>query len=122
MRPSFRKRGYNSEWTALAADFRARSPWCILCWSVGVRRRTEIIDHKVPVVDAPDRLLDPSNLQACCRDCHDRCKRIIEARWRAGTATTEDLDLRSDVAHALRRKLHRPMIGADGYEEVDEKI
>jgi hypothetical protein len=80
-----------------------------------------IVDHKVPLIDDPSRLLDPTNLQTCCRDCHDRIKRVLEERWRANKIKIEDLDLRSDVAHALRRKMHRPLIGVDGFP-VNETI
>ena len=104
-RPSFRARGYNSEWDALAVAFRLSNPWCCCCWSVGVRRATQIVDHIVPVADDPSRLLDP------------------EKQWRVGKIRAADLDLRSDAAYVLRRKLHRPMIGPDGYpieEGLDE--
>jgi 5-methylcytosine-specific restriction endonuclease McrA len=74
-----------------------------------------IIDHIVPVADAPERLLDLTNLQPLCRDCHDTVKRTLEQQWRAGKIKTADLDLRSDEAYALHRKLHRPAIGTDGY-------
>jgi hypothetical protein len=123
MRPGVRERGYTPEWDALAAAFKQRSPWCCCCWSVGVRRATQIVDHIVPVADDPSRLLDPSNLQPCCRDCHDRIKRVLEKQWRVGKIRAADLDLRSDAAYVVRRKLHRPMIGPDGYpieEGLDE--
>ena len=97
MRPGVRERGYTPEWDALAAAFKQRSPWCCCCWSVGVRRATQIVDHIVPVADDPSRLLDP------------------EKQWRVGKIRAADLDLRSDAAYVLRRKLHRPMIGPDGY-------
>jgi hypothetical protein len=105
MRPGVRERGYTPEWDALAAAFKQRSPWCCCCWSVGVRRATQIVDHIVPVADDPSRLLDP------------------EKQWRVGKIRAADLDLRSDAAYVLRRKLHRPMIGPDGYpieEGLDE--
>jgi 5-methylcytosine-specific restriction endonuclease McrA len=121
MRLNFRERGYSPKWDAFAADFKQRSPWCACCWAVGIRRATEIVDHIVPVASDPERLLDPSNLQPCCRDCHDRVKRVLEKRWRAGKLATATLDLRSDAAHTLRRRLHRPMIGVDGYP-IDEAI
>ena len=116
MRPSFRKRGYSPEWDALAVSYKQQNLWCISCWGAGVRRRIEIVDHIVPVIDAPERLLDLTNLQGACRWCHATLKVQLEARWRAGKIKIEDLDLRSDVAHALRRKLQPPpLIGADGY-------
>jgi 5-methylcytosine-specific restriction enzyme A len=114
-RANFRERGYVGAWDELAADYKQRHPWCIACWSAGIQRPTEIVDHIVPVADDPERLLDPSNLQPCCRDCHDRIKRVLERQWRAGKIKAADLDLRSDAAYVLRRKLHRPRIGPDGY-------
>jgi hypothetical protein len=105
MRPSFRERGYTPRMGCARRAFKQRSPWCCCCWSVGVRRATQIVDHIVPVADDPSRLLDP------------------EKQWRVGKIRTADLDLRSDAAYVLRRKLHRPMIGPDGYpieEGLDE--
>jgi hypothetical protein len=87
----------------------------LLLLGIGARNRTVIIDHVVPVIDAPDRLLDPTNLQALCQHCHDTIKRELERRWRDGLIKTSDLDMRSDVAHTLHRKLHVPAIGIDGY-------
>jgi 5-methylcytosine-specific restriction endonuclease McrA len=79
------------------------------------------VDHIVPLADAPERLLDLANLQACCQWCHDRFKRTLEQQWRIGKIKAVDLDLRSDVAYTLRRKLHRPTIGVDGYP-IDESL
>lgn len=115
MRLNFRKRGYSREWDVLAADFKQRNPWCSCCWAAGARNPTVVVDHIVPLADAPEGLLDLSNLQACCWDCHARIKAELERLWRAGKIQTTDLDLRSDAAYALHRKLHRPAIGVDGY-------
>jgi hypothetical protein len=46
---------------------------------------------------------------------------VLEKEWRAGKISIADLDLCSDRAHALRRRLHRPTVGVDGYP-IDEMI
>jgi len=105
----------------LAANLKRRFPFCICCWNIGVRSPTKVIDHIMPLVDAPDRLLDPTNLQPLCQFCHDVVKREVERLWRIGKVKASDLDMRSDVAYALRRKLHRPWTGVDGLP-IDEMI
>jgi 5-methylcytosine-specific restriction endonuclease McrA len=114
-RPRFRARGYTREWDVLAADFKRRNLWCVCCWAAGARNPTVVVDHIVPLADAPERLLDSANLQALCRDCHDTVKRELERLWRVGRIKVSDLDARSVTAYALHRKLHRPAIGIDGY-------
>ena len=115
MRPSFRKRGYTPQWDRVAADFKQRNFWCACCLVAGIRSPTAVVDHIVPIVDAPQRLLDHTNLQPLCRDCHDTIKRELERLWRVGKIKVSDLDARSDAAYALHRKLHRLAIGVDGY-------
>lgn len=39
-----------------------------------------VVDHIVPVREAPDRRLDPDNLQPLCKHCHDSLKAQQESR------------------------------------------
>ena len=114
-RPGFRERGYSSEWTKFAARFLRASPDCWGCTSIGVHTRAVVLDHVVPVSDAPERLLDPDNVQPLCRSCHDQAKRDLERRWKRGEIAAADLRMGSRVAIAAVRRWHRPAIGIDGF-------
>ena len=114
-RPHFRARGYSTEWTQLAARFLAASPQCWGCASIGVTTRATMLDHIVPMADAPERLLETSNLQPLCKHCHDVVKRDLERRWKRGEITADDLRMGSRVAIAAVRRMHRPAIGVDGF-------
>ncbi len=114
-RASFRDRGYSSEWTQFAARFLAASPLCWGCLSIGVETRAVYLDHITPVVDAPERLLDPENCQPLCRSCHDVAKRQLESDWRRGKISAADLRMGSKAAVAAVRRHHRPAIGVDGF-------
>ena len=116
-RLDFRQRGYSSEWTAFAAEFLRRSPWCWGCASIGVQTRAVVLDHVTPMTNAPERLLDPMNCQPLCRSCHDQVKRQLEAQWCAGKITAADLRMGSKVAIAAVRRHHRPAIGTDGFAD-----
>jgi 5-methylcytosine-specific restriction protein A len=78
MRRNFRQRGYVGGWDALAADFRARFPFCIGCWAIGLEVPTEVVDHIVPLASDRQGLLDPNNLQPACKWHHDVIKRTLE--------------------------------------------
>ncbi len=52
---------YEGAWPGL----RAQSPRCTWCGGAGNE-----VDHIVPIIDAPSRRLDPSNLQTLCKSCH----------------------------------------------------
>ena len=114
-RPSFRDRGYTPEWSAFAKRFLDASPWCWGCLSIGVQTRAVLLDHIVPMTDAPQRLLDPENCQPLCRSCHDQVKRQLEADWRRGKINVDALRMGSREAIAAVRRSHRPAIGADGF-------
>jgi 5-methylcytosine-specific restriction protein A len=114
-RPNSRSRGYSAEWSAFAARFLRESPWCWGCTSINVRTPAVVLDHIVPVVNAPDRVLDVSNVQPLCRCCHDRAKRQLETQWRAGKIGVDALRMGSPVAIAEVRRHHRPAIGLDGF-------
>jgi hypothetical protein len=48
----------------------------------GIERRCDLVDHMVPVADAPERRLDRTNLWSLCKTCHDTVKRDLEREAR----------------------------------------
>lgn len=65
-RPSARARGYDSAWEALRKQMIEASPACVTCGSTDRLN----VDHKISVAEAPERRLDPTNLQVLCQSCH----------------------------------------------------
>lgn len=85
-RGSFRQRGYSSAWDALSKAWRFEHPLCAPCEREGRVTVAEMVDHIVPVKQAPERLLDRSNLESMCLEHHAR-KSAIDgsgAGWRNG--------------------------------------
>ena len=62
---------YNWQWRKLRGAFLQHHPLCQRCASKGIVQAAEHVHHVVPVKEAPERLLDWSNLMAVCRACHD---------------------------------------------------
>lgn len=78
-RGSRHERGYDAEWTALAAKYKkAVKGQCEECRRRGYLAFCDVIDHMEPVADNPDRRLDWSNLDALCHAHHNGLKRRIE--------------------------------------------
>lgn len=71
LRPSAAARGYGPDWVKLRARVLRGEPCCRECARRGLEVPATVVDHVVPVRLAPQRLLDPTNLQALCRPCHD---------------------------------------------------
>lgn len=67
MRESRQKRGYDKKWERLRAAFLILHPGCSV---PGCRARATDADHIVSVKTAPNRRLDPSNLQSFCHSHH----------------------------------------------------
>ena len=65
-------RGYDRAWAELRARHLALEPDCRNCAAHGQHRRAQIVDHIEPIRRAPERRLDPSNLQSLCRSCHQQ--------------------------------------------------
>lgn len=64
---------YGTErWRRLSEQVRREEPFCFNC-----QRLTEVADHIVPVIDAPDRFFDRANLRGACQDCNKR--RVVNA-------------------------------------------
>jgi 5-methylcytosine-specific restriction endonuclease McrA len=74
-RPSAAQRGLGGDWRKLRAAHLEKHPWCRRCGA----KATEV-DHIVPRRLAPERRLDPTNLQSICRTCHSGAKQREERR------------------------------------------
>jgi 5-methylcytosine-specific restriction protein A len=59
-------RGYDADWRTLRAAHLAEHPFCRACAARGIERRAHMVDHIEPIRQAPERRLDPSNLQSLC--------------------------------------------------------
>jgi 5-methylcytosine-specific restriction protein A len=68
-------RGYDAEWQKLRSWFLNRHPLCECddC-QAGILKVTaaEVVDHIVPIQQAPHLRLEPTNLRAMSKSCHDR--------------------------------------------------
>lgn len=69
-RGSAASRGYDADWRRLRERHLADRPLCVACLEDEVVEVAVEVDHVVPVRRAPERRLDPSNLQSLCRRCH----------------------------------------------------
>ncbi len=63
---------YDSTWCKLRKQHLAREPLCRMCLAEGKLVEATEVDHIVPVKIAPDRRLDPTNLQSLDKSCHSR--------------------------------------------------
>lgn len=78
-RGSRHERGYDADWTKLAADYKKSVKGrCEECARRGYLAVCDVIDHMVPVSDAPERRLDRANLDALCHAHHNGQKRRME--------------------------------------------
>lgn len=73
-------------------------PWCAFHLAMRFNQvvPATVVDHIIPIAEAPERRLDPSNLQSLCKPCHDRIKQredhaLRRARRHGGEAEGEDL-------------------------------
>jgi len=78
-RGSRQERGYDAEWSKLAAEYKkAVKGQCEECRRRGYLTPADVVDHMVPVADDPERRLDRSNLDALCHSHHNGLKRRVE--------------------------------------------
>lgn len=70
-RASSEARGYDADWRKLRAAQLAEEPNCRHCALRGIERRARVVDHIEPIRSAPERRLDPDNLQSLCFPCHN---------------------------------------------------
>ncbi|WP_245710799.1 HNH endonuclease [Citreimonas salinaria] len=74
-RPSASARGLGADWRRLRLDHLKHHPWCIRCGAQAAE-----VDHIIPRSKAPERRLDPTNLQSLCKPCHSGAKQREERR------------------------------------------
>jgi 5-methylcytosine-specific restriction enzyme A len=67
---SARARGYDRDWDKLRAAILAEEPLCRECARHGIEHPAQTLDHVIPIRNAPERRLDPTNLQPLCCPCH----------------------------------------------------
>jgi 5-methylcytosine-specific restriction enzyme A len=60
------QRGYDHDWFRLRAIVLRDEPYCRFCAARGVTTRASIVDHIESIRMAPERRLDPDNLQPLC--------------------------------------------------------
>jgi len=58
---------YSGNWNRLSRKLRQNSPLCQRCG----KNPSESVHHVVPVRQDPRLRLDPRNLLAVCRECHE---------------------------------------------------
>lgn len=71
-RPSASARGYDKKWEKVRKMFLKEHPLCEDCLRYGVYTPAQEVHHIEKVKDRPDRRLDPTNLMALCKACHNR--------------------------------------------------
>jgi 5-methylcytosine-specific restriction protein A len=64
--------GYDRDWRELRDAHLAEEPLCRDCRRRGIERQAQMVDHIQSIRQAPERRLDPSNLQSLCWPCHNR--------------------------------------------------
>ena len=69
--PPAAARGYDADWRALRNAHLAEHPFCRACLGEGRERRAAMVDHIESIKVAPERRLDPSNLQSLCWPHHN---------------------------------------------------
>lgn len=65
------QRGYDVRWRKLRNYVLANEPMCRMCVAIGVDRPASAVDHIEPIIDAPHRRLDITNLQPLCLHHHN---------------------------------------------------
>jgi 5-methylcytosine-specific restriction protein A len=72
-RESSWRRGYNTQWQKVRDMFLHTHALCEMdCKDKGLVVAAEVVDHIIPIAERPELRLDPSNLRAACKPCHDR--------------------------------------------------
>lgn len=71
-RGSAHSRGYTSRWARYSKHYRTNNSLCVKCLAGGKLKRSECVDHIIPVVDGEKDPLfwEPKNHQALCNSCH----------------------------------------------------
>lgn len=74
------RRGYDRAWEKVRDAHLAAHPLCAWCSTATRPVAADVVDHITPIRDAPDRRLDPANLQSLCDTCHSKYKQQVETR------------------------------------------
>ena len=73
---------YNTaRWKKLRIQFLANHPLCEECKRNGVITSSEVVDHILPHRGNKELFWDEGNLQALCKECHDRKTAKEDGRW-----------------------------------------
>ena len=72
LREGSHKRGYDATWHKLSRMVRQQEGLCRACLHSGRLTAATLVDHIIPISQAPDLRLVRSNLQALCASCHAR--------------------------------------------------
>ena len=71
-RGSAASRGYDAAWERLRVAWLNQHPLCEFCQERDKRvEPATVVDHIAPIVDAPSRRLDWTNLRSLCKHHHD---------------------------------------------------
>lgn len=65
------KRGYGSDWRKLRGWYIQQHPFCEDCKACGKVTPAVDVHHIKKIADRPDLRLEPTNLRALCKSCHD---------------------------------------------------
>jgi 5-methylcytosine-specific restriction protein A len=68
-RPTSAARGYDADWRRLRLMHLRAHPLCV---TPGCNHAAAHVDHIVSIDEAPERRLDPTNLQSLCASCHSK--------------------------------------------------
>jgi len=77
-RESAHDRGYDATWTRVRLAYLHAHPLCERCLLTGALVPSVLVHHKVELSKGGERL-DPDNLEALCRPCHEKTH---GRRWR----------------------------------------
>jgi 5-methylcytosine-specific restriction protein A len=73
---------YNTaRWKRLRTQFLKEHPLCEECKRKGIITSAEVVDHIIPHKGNKELFWDESNLQALCKECHDRKTAKEDGRW-----------------------------------------
>ncbi len=63
---------YDSEWRRASKRFLRNNPLCAHCMRDGRITAATQTDHVIPIKQAPERRMDPTNWQSLCGPCHSK--------------------------------------------------
>ena len=72
---------YDAAWRKLRRRHLQQHPLCADCEERGQITPAKHVDHVEPIVRAPARRLDPTNLRSLCHSCQSRKTASEQALW-----------------------------------------